>query len=1031
MIKHSTPAYRSNITVIAALLNALMVLLAAVETRAQSNSSPYEFHHIKEQEGLSHNIINCFLKDRDGFLWIGTYDGLNRFDGAHFTVFKSNRNKANSLLHNTVHAICEDKEGSIWCATDLGLSRYNKHTAAFENIEIKDKGVSSGSVSVISDSDGNVWFTCKKGLANYNITEKKIVYYPHDPANKKTITSNYLNKNGMVLDPSGKGLWLATGDGLNYFDMISKEAFHYQNNPQRNPVFNDHTIYPVSINHHNQLIYADNTEKRIIVYNTSGKTVADTIVPVSRYQRNYFPVATIFADNDDNLWISTWNYTLQYLDMKTKKTTEVFHNDAEPTSIASEFFWTVLQDNNGALWFGTVNGISIYNPSHAFYRVHRFDNLYPTFTDTRGLASVTEDEDGSWWVGTYKKGLLHYYPQSDSLLIYKIDPPKIKPAHGMDPNIALAILKIKNTIWLSSSDGIELFDIEKKSFSKLTLPVTDNPNSNIVMRMLQQNDSLVWIGTLNGIFRYNLSDKQWRHYNSNNDSAATKKNLILTDIKQDRNKILWISIYPRGISWYSPAEDKFIPEPYTAKDSLLTNVSLNTIAFDNKNNLWATSKGIGLGKFDHTTKQFSLWRESDGLVFDHCMAALPDRQGQIWVAAYNKFSVFNVEKNSFSNFTLPFNESNYDYVNYMFQLKNGHILASIRNIMVEFMPEKMSQTAVAGGQPLINSIVLANRTQILNAADSIIHLEVDENYFSIYYSMLSAAEPGPLKYMYQLAGLDKKWVDAGEKAAASYTNLPGGNYVFRIKALSGNKETVTREIKIHIKTIFYKTWWFLLLVLLGLAAIAYWFYRYRIGQSRKMDLLHLKATRLEKDKTEIQYQNLMNQFNPHFLFNSLTSLNSLIYEDKELASQFLEHMSKVYRYLLTNKESQLVTLDKEVDFVKSYVALLKTRFENGLIVDIDIPKHLLQKKIVPVTFQIMIENAIKHNIIDDESPLHIRFSADEKYLVIVNNMQEKAFVETSNKRGLASLQTLYKFLSSSPLIVEAKGGAFFIKIPLI
>lgn len=999
-------------------------------TPGQNNASPFEFHHIKEQEGLSHNIINCFLKDRDGFLWIGTYDGLNRFDGTHFSIFKSNRNKPNTLLHNTVHAICEDKDGAIWCATDLGLSRYNKKTGVFENIEIKEHGISSGSVCVLNDKDGNIWFTSKKGLGYYQVTEKKLTYYGYDSANKKSITANYLNKNGMVLDPTGKGLWMATGDGLNYFDITTKEAFNYKNNPEHNPIFNDHNIYPLVINHKRQLVYADNTAKKVVIYNPLTKKAEDTLLLSSRYQQNYFPVSTIFPDADDNLWISTWNYTMQFMDMRAKRAIEVFHNSAEPTSIASEFFWSAIQDSNGAIWFGTVNGISIYNPNEAFYKVHRFDNMYPALKETRGLASVVEDDDGSWWLGTFFRGLMHYYPQSDSLEIYKINPSKTKFAHGSDPNIALSVLKIKNTVWLTSSDGLVLFDITKKTFSKMALPPTDNPISNIVMKMVQQNDSLVWIGTLNGIFKYNLNNKQWIHYNKNTDSLSGKKNIIQSDMKLDKNNTLWISTYPRGISYYNAAEDRFITQPYNSKDSLLNNIYFNTIAFDNHSNLWVTAKGTGLGKYDPVTNQFNLWRESDGLVFDHCMAALPDRQGNIWVSAYNKFSVYNTAKNSFNNFTLTYNESNYEYVNYMFQLRNGHILSTLRGVLVEFMPEKITQVST-GGRPLINSISLANSTTILNACDSIIKLAVDENYFSINYSVLAAAQPGKIRYMYTLEGLDKKWLDAGGKTIAAYTNLQGGDYTFKVRAFAGNTETGTSELKIHINTIYYKTWWFRMLAVLALAAIIYGFYRYRIGQSRKMDLLHLKTTRLEKDKTEIQYQNLMNQFNPHFLFNSLTSLNSLIYEDKELASQFLEHMSKVYRYLLTNKETQLVTMEKEVDFVKSYVALLKTRFQEGLKVDIDISKSLLQKKIVPVTFQIMIENAIKHNIIDEESPLHIRFSADDRYLSIINNIQKKAFVETSNKRGLASLQTLYKFLSSLPLVVESKANEFLIKIPLL
>jgi LytS/YehU family sensor histidine kinase len=226
-------------------------------------------------------------------------------------------------------------------------------------------------------------------------------------------------------------------------------------------------------------------------------------------------------------------------------------------------------------------------------------------------------------------------------------------------------------------------------------------------------------------------------------------------------------------------------------------------------------------------------------------------------------------------------------------------------------------------------------------------------------------------------------------------------------------------------------WWVRTLAILLISASGYLFYRYRLHETKKVHGLELTASNLEKDKTEIQYQNLMNQFNPHFLFNSLTSLNSLIYDNQELASEFLEHLSKVYRYLLTNKENKLVSIDSEIDFVESYISLLKIRFEKGIEVDINInPVHRF-KKIVPVTFQILIENAIKHNIIDAGSPLKISFTSANNYITVSNNIQRKAFVDTSNKKGLMSLRTMYKFLSPNPLIIEEEDDTFFIRIPVI
>jgi sensor histidine kinase YesM len=191
------------------------------------------------------------------------------------------------------------------------------------------------------------------------------------------------------------------------------------------------------------------------------------------------------------------------------------------------------------------------------------------------------------------------------------------------------------------------------------------------------------------------------------------------------------------------------------------------------------------------------------------------------------------------------------------------------------------------------------------------------------------------------------------------------------------------------------------------------------------------AERLEKEKSQVQFDNLKNQLNPHFLFNALTSLDGLISENQELASQFLQHLSKVYRYVLQNKEKNFVTVQTEVDFIENYVFLLRTRFQRGLVISFDIREVTWERAMVPVTLQILIENALKHNIVDPEIPLHIDVVSVGDYLVVSNNLQRRKQVETSNGQGLMNLTSLYKFLTDKPVIIEETDERFAVKIPLL
>jgi two-component system, LytTR family, sensor kinase len=193
----------------------------------------------------------------------------------------------------------------------------------------------------------------------------------------------------------------------------------------------------------------------------------------------------------------------------------------------------------------------------------------------------------------------------------------------------------------------------------------------------------------------------------------------------------------------------------------------------------------------------------------------------------------------------------------------------------------------------------------------------------------------------------------------------------------------------------------------------------------------VEAERLEKEKSQVQFDNLKNQLNPHFLFNALTSLNSLIFENQQLASEFLQQLSKVYRYVLQNKDKNFVLLATELEFISNYVQLLETRFQGGLKINFDVNGASREKAIVPVTLQILIENAIKHNIVDKDKPLTIDIVTVGDYLVVSNNLQVRKTVQTSNKQGLENLKSLYKFLTEKPVLIEPTADRYFVKVPLI
>ena len=288
-----------------------------------------------------------------------------------------------------------------------------------------------------------------------------------------------------------------------------------------------------------------------------------------------------------------------------------------------------------------------------------------------------------------------------------------------------------------------------------------------------------------------------------------------------------------------------------------------------------------------------------------------------------------------------------------------------------------------------------------------------------------------MEYRLDNAGTD--WTISGENHEAIYNNLSPGNYTFRVRATGKNKAWQSEEAAFGftIKTPFFKTHLFLILLALLVSGVLFFIYRYRLAQREKLIMLESKAQMLEKEKAMVMYESLKQHLNPHFLFNSLTSLRSLIKTDAKTATSFLDGMSKVYRYVLKRGEQELVRLQDELDFVKTFAELQKTRFKEGLEVNINVDEAMFNKYIAPVTLQNLVENAIKHNTADKDSPLVIDIFVDDNYVVVRNNLQRYRIVETSNKKGLASLQTLYRYYSEKQVEIKEDRHYFTVKIPLL
>ena len=384
-----------------------------------------------------------------------------------------------------------------------------------------------------------------------------------------------------------------------------------------------------------------------------------------------------------------------------------------------------------------------------------------------------------------------------------------------------------------------------------------------------------------------------------------------------------------------------------------------------------------------------------------------------------------------SRFVFPLYNNLMGYSNVQQMDSTGAIFSTLTKDIVKFQPDRLNLRPTIEA-PLISKIIISGKEKLITD-ESLLLLEPEENSLEFYFGSLISRQVFPYQFEYKLEGFDKDWILAEPTATALYNNLKPGSFKFRVRIVARDKtwNTGERTIELTIRMPFFQSTWFWASLIALLLLALFLFYRYRLGRQRLILSLETKAQQLEKEKTMVMYDSLKQQLNPHFLFNSLTSLSGLIQTDKDIAGNFLEQMSGIYRYILKNGDNETVLLKAELEFVKLYIDLQKTRFKNGLQVNIDVPDEYRHYKIAPVTLQNLIENAIKHNIIDIDSPLVIDIFIELDYLVVKNNLQKKNMVETSNKKGLAQFETLYRYLSVKPTIIEETAEHFIVKIPLI
>lgn len=976
------------------------------------------------ENGLHDGLVRCIGQDKYGYIWIGNVGALSRFDGKNVKHFTHIPGDSTSPYGSQPRSIHTDKKGRLWIGMETGLMEYVFSTASFLKIPVfKNLFINK----IVSIDDSILFVGTRQGLIRYNsITGTTFKYFESDQPGfaqlKKTPVHDIYVKGDSIL--------MTTNKGLVFMNHRTEKII-----PASLPQILNIPIYTISVdNDHNIWLGIHGKIKLVKVHADLKRVDIYDQYLSADYNTQPLNVMDILTDSKGRVWVVTAVDGLLLYEKNSNGFIKYLHNKYIYSSPSGNSYRCIFQDDTGFIWLGCdFNGVNYFNPEKNLFKTIL---PFPDRLDERSRnvsRAVTEDKEGNIWMGTHD-GVSKLDARTNTYTVWRNDENK-KPV--IYSNVVRSILcDDDNNIWIGTANGVNRYNNRTKQMEFISDKELPHSFYNSINKDRSGN---IWFCTndSNSLYWYSTSAKQYENI-SNHPALKKFKGYTPTSyVLEDSKNRLWISLSRRGVTMYDKKSGEL--KHYMVSDSntgrsIIGNQVID-IKEDKKGIIWISSFN-GISGIDVENDTVLSFNNRNGLAGNWASSIAVDSLDRIWVGVNGAMVMINKNRDQLTSFNMNDGLPSVGFPEHAaITTANGDIIFPSNNGFIRFNPlefreEKTDLKFYFAGYSVFDKMFYDKND---HDDDTKLNFGAKENSFSFNMVALNYHNTDETWFAYKLEGFDKDW-HYTKDAKAVYTNIPGGNYLFLYKAALNNANwdlVEAKQINIKLKTIFYKTTWFWILLVFIFTSLLYALYQYRLRKQKEVYQLKSKAQLLEKEKAMVMYEGLKQQLNPHFLFNSLTSLNSLISTDPKTANSFLDSLSKTYRYILKSRDNESVPLSEELKFAENYVKLQQTRFEKGFEVDINVPEAYQHRKIVPVTLQNLVENAIKHNVIDEEKPLVVNIFVEDEKLVVQNNLQLKSFVETSNKQGLSNLQSLYHYLTDQPVEIRSGENFFTVKIPLL
>jgi ligand-binding sensor domain-containing protein/two-component sensor histidine kinase len=985
----------------------ILFLLLSLELFANGipSADDYIFRQITIKEGLSQSSVLAILQDKEGFMWFGTGNGLNKFDGYNFTVYMNDPYNPSSISDNEISAIYEDTEGYIWIGTIKGiLNRFNRANESFEHYHLQyDKNFKSNlkesytsypisfirnddiSITSISeDKNGNLWLgTWGNGMFRFNKETGFSEHFYNEPNNPQSLSYNRVTK--ILTDKYGV-LWVGTyGGGLN---KITKD----KNNSSYNFVHfeENKSIYSLSCNEVIS-IFEDSKENLWIGTYKGGlnrldknqRNLQPSKMKFVRYLTDknlnnvpYNSVLTIIEDEKENLWLGTLGNGLINLNPATNSFSIFEHDPLNANSLPDNDVVALAKDGSGIIWIGTSLGRGI---TQLQVNQRKFNYLHNIPSDINSLSdnvvwAITEDKEGCIWIGTYRGGLNRYDRDKKQFKIFKRNPNN--PNSIPENHIRSLAVDNNDNIWIGFySEGLGMYDRKNGKFITYKHSPGDKNSigANQILDILIESDTVFWVAAYGGglnrlTFEGHNLKKVDRYLNDPDDSSSISDDRAYT-ILRDTYETLWIGTFGGGLNKFNKKTSEFKRFRYNPNEpSSLSNNRVICVFKDSDGIMWIGTFGGGLNKYNDKTNSFKRYGERDGLTSYIVYGILEDNHKNLWMSTNNGIFKFNKKDETFIQYDLTDGLQSLEFSGgAYFKASDGEMFFGGINGLNSFHPDSLKLNSYVPNI-IISSFKILNKP--LKGERKNIVLTYDENFFSFEFAALDYSTPEDNLYAYMLESFDKDWryTDAKHRVAM-YTNISPGDYTFKV--IGSNSDGVWNydgtKMNITILPPLWQRWWFIAGAIVALLFIIYYLSTLKIRSLLAIEKLKTKLAADLHDSigTGLTEISILSELTSRELKNISDTTPVNLRSISETARRLIDNMGDIVWAVNPKRDSLhdlIIRLKDSYNEVLTHMGIKMKTVDLDKLENIKLPMEYKQNLFL--IFKEGINNSVKHSKCD-------------------------------------------------------------------